>query len=948
MARVKIRKAGPGEKAGYYNKTAMFLKKAQEGTEVQSEEGQGQAQEEIVQAYYQYAQQQLSNETPPDKVYTELVSNGLPEKVAYQIITSLMEQLVEAGVLNPDYKRQKEEQAQQEQPVVAEETPTPAEPQAEDPAMFEENQDLIDNEEEYLQDRSYMADGGMTYTADDYDGQNNMFSQYDQVKDNTVENFDLNTLIANTPGIQPSLNFPSLSEYIPEYQNVEWTEQNPFYDDSIDYQKNGGMVKKKQFVKNVMSLLKKAEGGEGEEDTTLGKGNPMDTLTEDVKKHKNNFLSAVKTKATTAKTEEMYDMLKKSNDPDLQQLGMQAFQVGGMTGGQDPLFRFFGGGDQPDYYEADFLPEAAYGYSTGNLRRAQNGDAGKKLHVETGYSNPPTYMVKDELGNVVFSTKNIGEAQSFVNGENTGQKFVDESTKGMSKRQKAKWIQEQLLLRQQQTPVIVDGIPNARINYVPNYVTGPGSSLRSLTPWNPMIQSRRTMNQVGMPHIYGTNIPYKDPLAGMTPVAREVTKTGIFGRPKRYTDIYSIAGAQGIGDGNIMADANRLIFPQRNQQGKVDISLPEEQEENYSRERPLANFLLRSGIPGLTQLGSRMYPWENNGSSETELTNVDPVSVQANNVPTQGIRAFVNDQLNTDLNRTPYQGPPTEFGEYAPYNPDMINMQERYGFPDYYDFGAGIPNTSMSYGGNIPKAQGGLTINNPNLPQPAPANPDLALGSQAGLLGSVTQGPNTSWAAMQSFNQPAPTSQSVQAYNNNPANNIAVEPMTDDLMNCTPEQKNDTTSKCYCSPEARKNPQDKRCYEGGKVAVDFASGRSKTTDPEAYINVGNALVSGVANRVNKRQANAAELKMYDNLSSNNLYASQGNKHRGDWVDFGSGLGNYRYDQAGSERNSFSSYGKLGGFMQDGGQADYAEGAEVYMTDEDIANFRASGGQIEYI
>jgi hypothetical protein len=92
-----------------------------------------------------------------------------------------------------------------------------------------------------------------------------------------------------------------------------------------------------------MSLLKKQEGGDNpeQEDPTLGKGNPMDTLTEDVQKHKNNFLSAVKTKATTVKTEEMYDKLRKSNDPSMQQLAMgQQFQVGGMTGGQDHCLDF--------------------------------------------------------------------------------------------------------------------------------------------------------------------------------------------------------------------------------------------------------------------------------------------------------------------------------------------------------------------------------------------------------------------------------------------------------------------------------------------------------------------------------------------------------------------------------------------------------------------------------
>jgi len=877
MAKVRIRKAGPGEKAGYYNKTAMFLKHAQEGTEVQSAEGQGQSEEEMVQAYYQYAMQQLSNEVAPDKVYSELISNGLPEQMAYQMITSLMDKLVEEGVINPDYKREKEAQQQQEEPI-AEEAPveTVQEPVAEDPAMFEENQDMLDNEEEYLQDRSYMADGGEAYTQDDYDAQTNYLSQYDQVKDNTVENFNMDELIQNTPGIQPGLNFPSLDEYIPNYQGSDWSDMDALQTSNLELQKTGGIIKKKQFVKNVMSLLKKQEGGEGEKDTTLGKGNPMDTLTEDVQKHKYNFLNAVKTKATQAKTEEMYDKLRESNDPALQQLGMQQqFQVGGMTGGQDPLFRFLGGGDQPDYYEADFLPEAAYGYSTGNLRRAETGEEVK-----------PT--------------------------------------------------------------VDTEVIPKARINYIPNYVTGPGSALRSLTPWNPLIQSRRTMNQVGMPHIYGTNIPYNDPLAGMTPVARQVTKRGIFGRPKRYTDIYSIPGAQGMTAGNIIADGNRLIFPQRNAEGKADISLPEKQEEIYSHERPLANFLMKTGIPGLTQLGSRMYPWENNGSDEIVSTNINPVSVQANNIPTQGIRGFVNDQLNVDLNRQPYYGPPTEFGEYAPYNPDMINMQERYGFPDYYEFGEGIPNTTMAYGGYMPRAESGLTINNPNLPQPAPANPDLALGNQAGLLGSVTQGPNSAWTSMQSFNQPAPVNQNAQTYNNNPANNMSVEPENGDMSGCTPEQKMDSTSQCYCSPEARKNPQDKRCYEGANVAIDFASGRSTTTDPEAMVNVANAGIRGITRAINRRDENNAELNMYNQYNSNNLYASQGTRNRGDWNDLGSMAGQFRFNQQGQDRSGFSSYGKLGGFMEEGGQASYNEGDEVYMTDEDIANFRASGGQIEYI
>ena len=951
MAKVRIRKAGPGETAGYYNKTAMYLKKAQMGTEVQPQQAQGQTQEDMTQAYYQYAEQQLSNEVAPDKVYTDLVSNGLPEQVAYQMITTLMDKLVNDGVINPDYKRGQEAQEEPAQEEAPEQQMEPVAEQQEDQSMFEEDQAAADAEEDYVQDRSYMQDGG--YTQDDYDGQNNMMGQYDQVKDNTPEPFNFQELIDKTPGIQPGLNFPSLGEYIPDYQNLQWnnmdalqsTQADENSSSQLESQRVGGMVKKKQFVKNVMSMLKKQDGGDNTEapeeqenqDTSLGKGNPMDTMTEDVQKHKNNFLNAVKTKATTVKTEEMYDKLKQSNDPSLQQLGMQEqeqpqeeqqdqpFQIGGMTGGQDPLFRFLGGGDQedPGYYEGDLSPEAKYGYSTGNLRRAAKGEE-----------------VMD-----------------------AGQKFIAEGTKGMSRRQKEAWIQQQLLLRQQQQQprVNAQGVPIASVNYVPNYVTGPGSSFRSLAPWNPMVQSQRSVMQTGNPYMYGTNTPYMDPLTGMTPIARQVTKKGIFGRPKRYTDIYSIPGEQPMGD--IIADGDTLIFPNRDSKGNIDLSLLDnphgEQQRQRQGERPLANALIKSGIPGLKQIGSRMYPSEEHPVNRTNWTNTnidnatDNQSQQADDVPTGGINAFVNDQLNLDLNRQQRETPPPVFGENAPYNPDMINMQERNPFPNYYDFGEGMPNTSMAYGGYVPEAQTGLTINNPNQPQPAPANPDLALGNQPGLLGQVSQGPNSVWSQQQSFNAPAPVNTQAQTYNSNPANNMATEPLGDDLSNCTEEQKKDSTSKCY------------KAGQNNLVGLDYATGKSTTVDPEA-INAGvNAGIAGITRLANRPEERAREKQMYENNTTDNLYAAQGTKHRGDWVDMGSQAGQYRFDQMGQDRSGFSSYGKYGGYMQDGGELDYLtgtdfpmlntnddsgynEGDEMLMSEDDIKDFMAKGGQIEYI
>jgi hypothetical protein len=226
------------------------------------------------------------------------------------------------------------------------------------------------------------------------------------------------------------------------------------------------------------------------------------------------------------------------------------------------------------------------------------------------------------------------------------------------------------------------------------------------------------------------------------------------------------------------------------------------------------------------------------------------------------------------------------------------------------------------YGGLL-KANNGLTINNPNLPQPGPGNPDLLVSDKPGFIGNAVQGTDSFWAQQQSFNPAAPTSSTVQAYNADPANNMKVQP---ELQ--TQEQPK----------------QDQNQYVGVKYGVK----KRMRNDPEAGVNVFNAGVRGVTGFLNRRDEKRRERQMYDNLTSDNLYASQATKHRGDWVDLGSQMGQYRFDQMGQDRSGFSSYGKYGGYMQDGGEMDYNEGDEVYMTDDELKDFLKKGGQVEYL
>ena len=88
----------------------------------------------------------------------------------------------------------------------------------------------------------------------------------------------------------------------------------------------------------------------------------------------------------------------------------------------------------------------------------------------------------------------------------------------------------------------------------------------------------------------------------------------------------------------------------------------------------------------------------------------------------------------------------------------------------------------------------------------------------------------------------------------------------------------------------------------------------------------------------------------------NLYASANETDRGDWQDFGSKSGMFRYDQEGQDRSSRATYGNYanaayGGYMQEGGfyeEPYFEEDEEVYMTPDELEQFLQAGGQVEYL
>jgi hypothetical protein len=96
--------------------------------------------------------------------------------------------------------------------------------------------------------------------------------------------------------------------------------------------------------------------------------------------------------------------------------------------------------------------------------------------------------------------------------------------------------------------------------------------------------------------------------------------------------------------------------------------------------------------------------------------------------------------------------------------------------------------------------------------------------------------------------------------------------------------------------------------------------------------------------VDRFQNKKNQKEMYKNLTADNIYGADTSRDRGDY-DSNSGL--YRPDEMGQTWNSRSKqYGGQNDYLNE--DPDYVEGDELDMTDEEIQDYLAKGGEIEYL
>jgi hypothetical protein len=144
--------------------------------------------------------------------------------------------------------------------------------------------------------------------------------------------------------------------------------------------------------------------------------------------------------------------------------------------------------------------------------------------------------------------------------------------------------------------------------------------------------------------------------------------------------------------------------------------------------------------------------------------------------------------------------------------------------------------------------------------------------------------------------------------------------------------------------DSRKKLEGEAKFQPDEYSVDYKAKKAPIDDLQGAILTTNAGIEAGVGMIDRFKNKDREAKMYENLTADNLYASDPSRDRGDY-DTNTGL--YRPDQQGAVHTSRSAqYG--GSLYQDGGFYDEEDDDVAYMTEDQIKQFLANGGEIEYL
>lgn len=947
-------------------------------------------------------QQAIKRGQTPQDIYESLIARKMDQKLAMQLVSSVVKYMMEAGELEEESLAQAEQKdaaeiqaMEQEKMLMANEKDAAAQQQMDTyrqqsmaAAMDTSEADMAEEEDANSTEEIFgFQDGGeqVSYESVYQNADGTDVAEEVSASDGK---FNLDALIENTAGTQ-NLNFPGLEQYYIPYSPLA-ADSLELPDMSMPTAKYGGSHKK-QFAKNVMNLLKKQTGGMQEDevvDSSIAK--QTDDLTGTVKKKKTSFVDAVGNTAKKVKIDEWFEKLKETQDPLLDQIlspvpkgdpaqeqQMQMNQAMGedqmRRGGQKKAKRKYRNLIErtnkllgvEGAYPSDFgdIPMNTYNKSYPFMQQSfETIDVPTLEKYFSDLANAPTIQQDQPLVPMidVYETGFFGRPKKY-------RVFYPQASKGTAEQQAEEATLKnniendpnaKVTVNETQVNLQVPGDPKEMpsTDFIQGYAGGGqyggfvDPSLPNLTrfvyggndfpeeaknvndpyftdmgqyqdggmtfpnadedPENPMHhlsmysqasdvfhqpmntveqakrggptkadarRARRAINatlrdnlipinrfidyegsyaqQMGMPTIYNSDAIYSGSMTGAPLVFSDVTKRGILGAPKQWTDYYMVED-----DGS-----------------NVDLSQhPMLQQYQQSAEQ---------GSDDYSDLGIRARRAINKGERQTER--------QLARAERKGYNEPIDQELQDG-------GTPED---------------ENFEFYRRLEKGMYTPPPMMRRGGRLPMAFEGLE----NTPVSYTSNPAFEGQTEVDFTVNTAANTNLQPSSFWSNFQPAPVS--------------GAPIQQPEQINIMPENVEEyQATKSTTAPKMPDPIKGKTLVQVNRQREDI-----RTVDPEAALNMFNSAASfglGLAGRKDQREQ---ERQMYEqNFNPMKLYGTKARRDRGDWeVNQGS------YRDPGSIRLGRSK--QFGGPMTDPNEEDV-----MYMTDEQIQEFMAAGGEIEFL
>jgi len=955
-------------------------------------------------------QEAIKRGQTPQVIYQSLLARKMDQKIAMQLVSSVVRFMMESGELEEEgleQAEQKDQQAQQaldqDQMLMAEEKDAAAQQQMDvyrqqsmDAAM--DTSAMDQTEEDYNNDTEDILgfqEGG-PYSQTSYSSLYETPEGTEETEETVSSdgsNFSLDALVAETAGTQ-NLNFPGLEEYYLPYAPLVGSNlEVPDYTPTAKY---GGSQKKK-FAKNVMALLKKQQGGPQEDEVVdAGIAKQTDDLTGTVKKKQSSFVEAVGNTAKKVKIDEFFNKLQETQDPLLDQIlspvpqqdpaqeqmmqaqsaiGQEEMRRGGqkrakrkynklinrtnkllgideaeemdiaLAMGNLPLNQYnkydnfvdqrFNTIDIPTLqkYFADLSQQQLQQdrviapivdvYETGIFGRPkkyrvmypqantlpaelQAKDAEIKNNIKNelkfdpeqdgiidvvpeGTMNPNANLAMAEYGGQYggFVDPSLPDLTRFVYG---GNDFPEEAKNvndpyfmdmgqyqdgGMmfpTQDQDLENPMHHLNLYSQSTDIFKQPMNSVesfrkggpKRKDIRNRQRMTNSTLRdSLIPINRLLDYTGSYaQQAGLPTYYGSNAYYEGSMEGAPLIMSDVSKRGILGRPKEWTDYYLV-----------------------NSTGAVDLSqhpmFAQSQQDQQIQESDYSDLGLRSRMA--INKGERQVERQQERAIRKGYDQPVDQEMQMGGAPEIGMsEEDENFDFYRRLTDSMYYQPQLRRGGYLPMAFE------------------GLENTPVSYTSN-PAFEGMKEVDF-----------TVAPGANTNLE------PSSIFSDMQSFNPepPAPT---------------FTQPEAITMPEGYKEYQQPKSTSADKPAETIKAPQ--------LVGINRTRQDTRVTDPEAAINAFNSVGSFGLGLANRKQQREQEAQMYEqNFNPMKLY---GKKERMDRGDYEVNQGSYSFDTTGANR--------LGSSKQYGGPM-FKEGGEniTFMSEEQIQEFLAAGGEIEFL